>query len=77
MYIFVNVISQIKYVMTYLVCIHHILLKLPNAALKHNSLLLPICSAKSDFFHLLFLIKQLNNQLMSNISWQWLKLKIC
>ena len=62
MYIFVNVMSQIKCCMTNLVCIHHILLKLPNAALKHNSLLLPICSVKNDFCHLLFLIKQLNNQ---------------
>ena len=62
MCIFVNVRSQIIYFMTYLVCIHHILLKLPNAALKHNSLLLPICSVKSDVCHLLFLIKQLNNQ---------------
>ena len=64
MYIFVNVRSQIKYFVTYLICIHvhHILLKLPNAALKHNFLLLPICSVKSDFCHILFLIKQLNNQ---------------
>ena len=62
MCIFVNVRSQIIYFMTYLVCIHHTLLKLPNAALKHNSLLLPICSVKSDVCHLLFLIKQLNNQ---------------
>ena len=30
MYIFVNVMSQIKYFMTNLVCIHHILLKLSN-----------------------------------------------